>query len=286
MTTTITIRLAPLSLTQTFGCGQTFRWRPLADGSWRGPLRDQLVTLTSVGPHLKIESFPGDAGIDRLVSEHLRAGDDVNSIQKKLSVRDPVLARGIRDLRGLRIVKMDEWECLLSFTLATYANIPRISRMIDTLARNYGKRISESTYSFPTLSQMRKATLADLSECGLGYRAKYVYSICQRLTEDDLRRLKGLSYDDLRAELIALPGVGNKVADCVALFGFGRLESFPIDVWIERALKRLYGVEGSYGKLSAFAHKKFGGYAGYAQEYMYYNERAHAHDGVCLFSEE
>ena len=110
--------------------------------------------------------------------------------------------------------------------------------------------------------------------------------MCQRLADDDVDRLKGLPYSELRAEIKRLPGVGDKVADCVALFGFGKLEAFPIDVWMERALRRLYGQSGSYRKLAAFAHERFGEHAGYAQEYLYYNERAHAPNGSCLFSED
>ncbi len=90
----------------------------------------------------------------------------------------------------------------------------------------------------------------------------------------------------MRAELKRLPGVGDKVADCVALFGFGKLEAFPIDVWMERALSRLYGQKGTYRRLAGFAHERFGEFAGYAQEYLYYNERAHSRNGSCLFSKE
>lgn len=222
----------------------------------------------------------------KLVSEYLRADDNVSAIQQSLAKRDARIARGILGLRGLRIVKTDEWECLISFALATYANIPRISRMIDTLARRYGQRISKDSYTFPTLERMKRVSLEDLSRCGLGYRARYIQAICQQLTLDDLEELKRLPYDELRDELLELPGVGDKVADCVALFGFGKLESFPIDVWMGRALRRLYGKEGSYRKLAGFARERFGEYAGYAQEYLYYNERAHASSGSCLFSEE
>jgi N-glycosylase/DNA lyase len=96
--------------------------------------------------------------------------------------------------------------------------------------------------------------------------------------------MKDLSYIELRKKLMELPGVGEKVADCVSLFGFGKLESFPIDVWMERALARLYGRRGSYLRLREFAQERFGQYAGYAQEYIYHNERTRAHDGACAFT--
>ncbi len=286
MTTTSQIRLDPLDLAQTFGCGQTFRWHPLPDGTWQGPLGDQLVSLRKRGDRVFVRAFPGDAHLKNAVERHLRAGDDISVIQRTLAERDETLANGMRKLRGLRIVKLDEWECLISFTLATYANIPRISKMIEALARSYGRRISDGVFAFPTLEQLKRASQSDLVRLGLGYRAKYIHSICSELSPDRLERLQRMSYPDLREELKALPGVGDKVADCVALFGFGKLESFPIDVWIERALGRLYRQRGSYSRLASFAHEKFGVYAGYAQEYLYYNERVHAPDGSCMFLEK
>ena len=192
----------------------------------------------------------------------------------------------MRGMRGLRIVKMDEWECLVSFMLATYANIPRISKMIETLSTRFGERIADDTSAFPNIARLRKASDQELRRCGLGYRAEYVRAVCEELEEADLARMRRLGSEQLRRELKSLPGVGDKVADCVSLFGFGRLEAFPIDVWMERALGRLYGQKGSYERLRRFAAERFGPYAGYAQEYLYLNERRYASSGACAFSKE
>jgi N-glycosylase/DNA lyase len=277
------LEIEPLDLAQTLGCGQTFRWRPAEDGSWVGPLDGQLVTLRQDGSRLFVKAVPGGRGVRELVETHLRKCDDVEGVRKALG-RDPVLAHGLDKYSGLRIVKLEEWECLCSFALATYANIPRISKMIETLASRFGKKIAGNIRAFPTIERMKRVSIAELSGCGLGYRAQYIHDMSQMLDRDRIDRLTRLGYEELRNELIQLPGVGDKVADCVALFGFGQLESFPIDVWMMRALKRLYGQSGSYGKLRAFAHARFGPCAGYAQEYLYYNERAHASRGACAFS--
>jgi N-glycosylase/DNA lyase len=220
----------------------------------------------------------------RIVRDYLRANDDIARIQRALR-KDAIMAMGMGKYRGLRIVKMDEWECLVSYTLATYANIPRIKRMIDTLCSNYGEPLSGGAHAFPTIRRLGEASEKDLERCGLGYRAKYISGLCGSLTPSELNSMTALKYPDLRSRLMELDGVGTKVADCVSLFGFGKLESFPIDVWIERALNRLYHVRGSYTKLSEFASGKFGEYAGYAQEYLYFNERAAAHDNACAFSD-
>lgn len=277
------LEIEPLDLAQTLGCGQTFRWKPGEDGSWVGPLDGQLVTLRQSGPRLLVEAVPGGRGVRELVETHLRKRDDVEKVRKALS-RDPVLAPGLGRFSGLRIVKLEEWECLCSFALATYANIPRISKMIETLASRFGKKITGNVHAFPTIERMKSVSIAQLSECGLGYRAQYIHDTSQMLDRDRIDRFKRLGYEELRNELMELPGVGDKVADCVALFGFGQLEAFPIDVWMKRALERLYGKTGSYGKLRAFAQARFGPCAGYAQEYLYYNERARAPKGACAFS--
>ncbi len=279
------LEIAPLDLDLTLGCGQTFRWRRGPDGSWSGVLSESRVRLFKDGTVLAAEATPGDSDIAIQVEKFLRARDDIARIQKELR-RDRTLAPGMARLRGLRIVKLDEWECLISFILATYANIPRISKMVESLAAGYGRRISPGAYTFPDRRRLAKASERELAKLGLGYRARYVHEACATVDDEGLGRLLRMGYDDLRAGLIELPGVGDKVADCVSLFGFGRLEAFPIDVWMERALSRLYGQKGSYSKLRRFASERFGRYAGYAQEYLYHNERLRAQGQACLFLEQ
>jgi len=279
------LEIASIDLDLTLGCGQTFRWGRGPDGNWSGVLDNRVITLRQNGSRIEGEATPGGKGVDEIVLEFLRGHDDVEKIQRKLR-RDPVIAPGIGRMKGLRIVKLDEWECLISYVLATYANIPRIMKMVDSLASNYGQRIAHGKYSFPDRIRLSKATAKDLAKLGLGYRAKYIEEVCKRMDEFALDALTRASYEDLRKDLIELPGVGDKVADCVSLFGFGKLESFPIDLWIERALKRLYDKTGTYRRLRAFAADRFGEYAGYAQEYLYHNERMRARDLGCVFSEE
>lgn len=279
---TYEVRIHPLDLTQTLSCGQTFRWRPVGD-SWAGVLGRHLFTLRQRGHVVEVDAKPAARGVVSLVKHHLRAGDDIGAIQRRLS-RDPVLARGMEGVRGLRIVKIDEWESLVSFLLATYANIPRITKMVETLSSEFGEEIAGGVHAFPDMKRLGEASERDLLRCGLGYRAKYLAALSSSVTERDIHRMKRMSFEDLRQALTELPGVGHKVADCVSLFGFGRLEAFPIDVWMERALARLYGVRGSYERLRGFASDRFGEYAGYAQEYLYFNERSCAPRGSCMFS--
>jgi len=277
------LEIRPLDLDLTLGCGQTFRWKRAENGSWSGPIHDQLVTLKCEEDLLLADIRPGARGCDEGVWRYLRGDDDLESILSELRSRDPVIASGLRRLAGLRLIKMDPWECVFSYILATNANIPRIAGMIDTVSRTYGRKITRDVYAFPTPSDMSRATGRSLKACGLGYRADYVHSLIRTVDNRSLEHMMALDYESLRSSLMEIAGVGPKVSDCAALFGFGKLGAFPVDVWVKRALRRLYGMEGNYETLRRFAAERFGRYAGFAQEYLYHNERVLARDGRCAF---
>lgn len=279
----VKLRIRHLDLDQTLDCGQTFRWSKLGPATWRGPIGDALVTLSRDGESLRAQSTPDVPDLGERVSEYLRVGDDTEHVLDRLS-KDPLMARGARAVSGLRLVKMDEWECMASYVLATFTNIKRIRGMIERLASRYGEPITEEVSAFPSIDRLASATVEDLRALGLGYRAGYLAGICEVMDEERMDDMRKMGDDDLREALLELPGVGDKVADCVSLFGFGRLTAFPIDVWVERALGRLYGVEGSYRVLREFASERFGPYAGYAQEYLFFNERSLHEAGRCAFT--
>ncbi len=279
----VRIRVRHLDLDQTLGCGQTFRWARSGPGEWRGPIGDALVTLRMDGGLLVADSRPARGDLGERVAGYLRLGDDTERILRELSA-DPVLADGIGSVSGLRIVKMDEWECLASYVLASFTNIKRIARMIETLSSRYGEPVVEGVRAFPSIDRMVSASADDLRGCGLGFRAEYLAGTCRAISEGRLDEMRRMDDEGLRAALMELPGVGDKVADCVMLFGFGRLTAFPVDVWVRRAVSRLYGVEGSYRRIRSFAAERFGPNAGYAQEFMFYNERVLSGKSGCVFT--
>ena len=281
-----TIQLDRINLDITLECGQAFRWNRVREGVWEGVLGDYPVELKQSGDTVIIGSVADPESIDAAVRMYLRAQDDMADIRNRLVVSDAMFSACLDEIGGLRLVKMDEWECLISYVLATCSNIPRIRKMIGTLSERYGNRLGECAFSFPSMESLRDASVEDLRRCGLGYRAEYVHAISSSLERRDIDEMGRMSYEDLRAGLKELPGIGDKVADCVSLFGFGRLESFPVDIWVRRSLSRLYGVTGSYERLRRFGMERFGDVAGYAQEYLFYNERTMAGRGRCMFSDE
>lgn len=280
----------PLNLETTLCCGQAFRWEKQAEW-WIGVTGQGPFKIRQHADHLESENVSASH-----VKEYFGLEDDLPNIYTRIG-RDRIMRKAIQEFSGLRILRQDPWECLISYICATYKSIPAIKSMIQKLCAKFGDEThfeGRSHHSFPTSTALAEATIAELEQCGLGYRAKYVSGTARIISEGavDLEQLRLMSYEQARRELLRFPGVGCKVADCVLLFSLGRLEAFPVDVWMRRAILRHYGKHlphelttkiesekslsnAEYGKLGQFGRSYFGEYAGYAQEYLYHYERVH-----------
>jgi len=257
-----------VSLDPTLGCGQAHRWRKLTDGRWQGVIRNDVVTLSQTPDGFDCE---GCSDIPAVL-EYFRSQDDLPSIIKEISEADECVARLSGACPGLRILKQPEWECLATYVLATNVNVKRIAKMVESVCDLFGTDLG-ARRAFPTPKQILDGK-DRICECRLGFREPRFITLAQRVEdgEIDIEGMKKLSYEDLHRELCTIYGVGPKVADCVALFGYGHLCAFPIDVRIQKEMEMRYGVTGSYAKGSGYGREKFGRYAGYAQEFLYHSE--------------
>lgn len=252
-----------LDLDHTLGCGQVFRWRKEGD-EWRGVVDGRLVILCQRGERVAAKGMS-----EERLERYFRQDDDLEAIYRDLEW-DEKLSSFFRDYRGLRLIRQDPWECMASYVLATNANIPRIQGMIERVCRTFGTEMDDH-HTFPTPGQ-----LLDRCEraegCGLGYRCKRFIELARLAyrEEIDFPGLMAMDYEDCVRELVKLPGIGPKVADCVSVFSLEHLEAFPVDVRIKRAMAELYGIEGNYRTVNRLSREKFGRWAGYAQEYIYY----------------
>lgn len=214
---------------------------------------------------------------------------------RELTAKDEYARTAYKQFWGTRIIRQDPWECLISYICATYKSIAAIKHMLNNISKKFGDKTifgGSEYYTFPSPKRLSKATIAELRTSGLGYRAKYVSETSKKIQERtfDLQGLKALQYEPAKKELITLPGVGPKVADCILLFSQDKFEAFPVDVWIKRIVLGHYGNhfskafiektsgEGSlspksYEMINAFGREYFGKYAGYAQEYLFHYER-------------
>lgn len=193
---------------------------------------------------------------------------------------DPYLTRAIQRFWGLRLLRQDPWECLISYILSIASNIPKISRSIEALCRLTGDRLSMDgmvRHAFPPPEAVAALSLRKLESTGMGFRAPYVREAARAASsgEISLKRLLRKPYGEARELLMELPGVGEKVADCVCLFALEKLEAFPVDRWMKRVIEEGYfrGKRISPGGILSWASSYFGPKAGYAQEYLYYDAR-------------
>jgi N-glycosylase/DNA lyase len=270
-----TIRVADYSLDHTLDSGQVFRWRKAADGSWTGVLGRQWVRLRQQGDRIEVEAddpvevarfFQWDVNLREIVA---------------MFPNDEHLAAAVAACRGLRLLRQDPWECLASFITSSTKQIVQIKQIVENLAKECGSPIAKcgfDAYAFPSVEQVAGSTHEVLWNCKLGFRARNLLASARRIAEGklDLGRIETLALDEAREHLCALPGVGQKIANCVLLFGYGRAQAFPIDVWVERCLRELY-FHGrrkiTPGGLREFARSYFGPQAGYAQQYLFHYMR-------------
>ena len=274
------------SLHDTLTSGQTFRWRMDGDGAFCGVLGSALVRVRQRGDWLFCETstptLPPDH-LRRYFALELPLGPILSSIDVDMQIHHAIVRH-----RGLRIVRQDGWEALASFICASFNNIKRIEGMIERLCRAYGEPLSArgswpKAWSFPHPKAIAKTSERHLRRLGLGYRAAYLQATARRVAEGALpiEQLRRVDYETAARALLACEGVGEKVADCVALFGCEQYQAFPIDVWMERAMRYYFRHRRATPKrLHEYARRHFGPYAGYAQQYLYHEIRTRqASDG-------
>jgi N-glycosylase/DNA lyase len=186
---------------------------------------------------------------------------------------DPIFARVLPHTAGISLLAQDPWEILISFIVSQNNNIPKITRSIEGLARALGEPLGDGVFAFPDAERLARASMRTLAACALGYRAPYVRAAARLVAGGrlDLAALARMDHDAAREALLDVPGIGEKVGDCVLLFGLGHRAAFPVDVWVRRAVERLYfrGRPRTLRDIQAFARERFGPLAGYAQQHLF-----------------
>ena len=269
----------PVSLEHTLGSGQAFRWRRAGDG-WRGVVEGTVYQVRQEGSEsIAFTSGPlGDDEAAPLLRSYLRLDDDLPALYRRLR-RDRRLGAAMRQYPGLRLVRQAPWECLVTFVISAYSNIPRITKHVEDLAQSFGDVLEhggEVHHRFPSPAQMAEAGEPWFREHGFGYRARYLARLPALVMPlGDLTALRGVSFQDARGVMLALPGVGEKVADCVLAFSLNQGEAFPVDVHVRRAVQVWYGKgeERTDRWVREWAHEHFGGDAAYAQQYLFHHQR-------------
>jgi N-glycosylase/DNA lyase len=308
--------LTAATLAELVDGGQAFRWQRASDGNWLGVWSDHIVRLRLAENGLLEWSAPlalSDRSGEAL-SVYLFGHDATAAIDALPWRSDPHLARCIAAFPGLTILRQPFGETLLGFLCSPTKQIVQIKQMAALLAARHGQPllpaspphdpatpnqvchlisdkpalhtdsylVTNTDNRLPTWEKLAVVAESDLRACLLGFRARYIHQTAQFLAAHPgwLEETEQLPYADAKARLCELPGVGEKVADCVLLFGAGKLEAFPVDTWIIKAMARRYRLDGwTPAQIAHFGRTHFGSHAGLAQQYLFAYERRQAREG-------
>jgi len=251
-----------------FECGQCFRWKADENGVYTGLFHNHAARVWREGEKVYItcdkETF------EAVWRDYFDLDRDYAEIRRLVSI-DDYMKRAAEFGKGIRILRQDRWEALCSFIISQCNNIPRIRKIIEALCELYGEPMDfegRTLYAFPTAEKLARLSPEDLAPIRCGYRAPYIIDAARAVAEGrlDLDELAKGGYENALASLKSISGVGDKVANCIILFGLQMLDAFPKDVWIIRALKENFPQD--------FSPSVFGEYAGVAQQYIYYYARS------------
>ncbi len=272
------------NLKHIFECGQCFRWNKEDDGSYIGVIKNAVIKVKKENNKIIFTGNCKTKDFKSLIRYYFDLDTNYSEYKEKLSKIDEYMKQSIEFGEGIRILKQDLWETIISFIISANNNIPRIKKIIERISEKYGDKIEfeeKEYFLFPTIEQLSKASVEDLRALGLGFRDKRIYNTTQMILnkEFDLEKLKKLDNTYLmKEELLKLDGVGPKVADCILLFSLKRIDAFPIDVWVRRVMNDLYihnedETKVNKKELEKLAENKFLGLSGIAQQYLFYWKR-------------
>ena len=266
-------------LAATLDSGQAFRWRQEAD-AWIGIVGQNWLRLHARSDGIAAETA---APVDdwSWLAEYLQTNIHLNLVLATFPDDEP-MRNATLACHGLRLLRQEPWECLASFILSSTKQIVQIRQIVALLCERFGEPIPAApqyspAFSFPSPERLARATEAELRACKMGFRAPYLLETARVIAEGrlGLEQLRQLPVEIARAELVKLPGVGRKIADCVLLFAYGFQSAFPVDVWVMKALRQLYFPKRrvSPRRLHRFSETHFGPNAGYAQQYLFHYMR-------------
>ena len=257
--------------------GQVFLWKK-NETNWYGVNGQDILQVDKNG---KINSY------QNLKIDFFRKSDDIEKIIKSIS-KDKTVKMAVKKYQGLRILRQDPFQCLISFIVSSNSNIPKIKYCLENISKKFGKKTkfqNQEFFLFPKPEKLAKASISEITDCGVGYRAKFLREAAKMMVSKkiDFEYLKKCNYQEAKESICQIPGVGNKVADCIMLFSLDKLEAVPLDRWIIRILEKYYlkkfeiatktVTEKQYNILHEKIVNHFGPYAGYAQQFLFKMER-------------
>ena len=266
-----------INVENSINSGQVFLWRKNGD-YWYGINGQDILKISNSG---SIKSY------QNIKTDFFRKRDNIEKIIKSIS-KDSITKKAVKQYAGLRILEQDPFQCLISFITSSNSNIQKIKSSLEKISKKFGVKVkfdNQEFFLFPKPEKLANASINEIKSCGVGYRARFIKEAANRtvLEKINFEYLKKTNYQNAKDEICLIPGVGNKVADCVLLFSLNKLESFPLDRWMIRILEKYYSdkfqletktiTEKQYGILHEKIVNHFGPYAGYSQQFLFKMER-------------
>lgn len=277
------------NIKQILESGQVFRFERITDHSYLLNAKQKVIKITQQDQCSSALFYNTNVSeLDEIWNAYFDLDTNYSKIADALSSKDAFMAKAVAFGEGVRILRQDPWEMLISFIISQNKAIPHIRECIRNISSRFGFPINEagadtlgsSYYAFPTPKELSRATEEDLRACKVGFRAPYIIDACQKILNGEiiLSDLYIMPLEEARMQLMRIKGVGPKIADCILLFAYGRSSVFPTDIWIKRVMEGVYfeGKEVPIKEIQRFADEYFGELAGYAQQYMFYYGRENA----------
>ena len=262
----ITVKSESLDIVQTLECGQVFRFYKENDGYFVTS-KDQRAFLEKVGDNIVIKCTDKDYFLS-----YFDLNTDYSKIKNRLKDK-PLMDKAIKFGSGIRILRQDLFETVISFIISANNHIPRIKGIIERLCVSLGEK-KEGYFAFPTPEKMASANLSFYESIGAGYRADYLYNTARMIAEGfNLEKVYEMETFDAVKYLCKLKGVGEKVANCILLFGAGKMDTFPVDTWIKKVYADIFGENVNSGEMCRKLIELYGKDSGYAQQYLFYYKR-------------
>lgn len=269
------MKVKDFNLEQTLECGQCFNFERLADGSYVVIAQGKALHVRQIKNELFFENASKE-DVEKIWVPYFDLNNDYGKIKKSIIKADNNLKPIIDEYYGIHILKQDFVETLISFIISQNKNITNIKQIVRRTCETYGKKAGivggKQYYAFPTMKALKGISEHDFRELRTGFRAPYLRDAVDKLLSKDIdeNELRNMSYEQAKEKLISIKGVGDKVANCVLLFGLGFTNAFPVDVWIKRIMEDLYFHEDTNKSIiEDFGKEKFGNYGGFAQQYLF-----------------
>lgn len=260
-------------LKSTILSGSCFRVIEESDGSFTNILKDRVINIRQDKNKLIVTSSNND-NLESIIKEYFDLNRDYNVINQQLINNDEKMIDIVSKCKGYKIINQDLFEMCISYIISQNNNVKRISKAILDISNKYGETIKfnkKEYHLFPTYESIKNISIEELRNFKVGFRAEYIRDFLDKY--ESLKDINALTTKEATAELMKIKGIGLKVASCILLFGYKRLDTYPIDTWVKKSISEIYNIKNDQKTIEKFAENTYKEYSGIAIQYLFHSKR-------------